>query len=84
MKLEKVYQAIINGNAMLITGSGAHMDVLTPDGKPFPSGIELSRTLYTSCGIMNPENPYDLQDAADTFLEKHSADKLIVELKRRC
>ena len=47
MKLEKVYQAIINGNAMLITGSGAHMDVLTPDGKPFPSGIELSRTLYT-------------------------------------
>lgn len=67
---------------MLITGSGAHMDVLTPDEKPFPSGIELSRTLYTSCGIMNPENPYDLQDAADTFLEKHSADKLIVELKK--
>lgn len=26
MELEKIYQAIITGRAMLITGSGAHMD----------------------------------------------------------
>lgn len=82
MQLEKVYQAIMNGRAILITGSGAHGDVLTPDGKPFPSGIELAKTIYASCGIMNPENIWDIQDAADTFLEKKSADKLIVELKK--
>ena len=51
MQLEKVYQAIMNGRAILITGSGAHSDVLTPDGKPFPSGIELAKTIYASCGI---------------------------------
>ena len=82
MELEKVFQAIMEGKAMLLTGSGAHMDILTPDGKAFPSGIDLARTIYSSCGIKNPENPYDLQDAADTFLEKNSADKFIVELKR--
>lgn len=82
MELEKVYQAIINGRAILITGSGAHSDVLTPDGKQFPSGIELAQTIYASCGIVNPENARDIQDAADTFLEKKSADKLIVELKK--
>ena len=82
MELEKVYQSIIDGKAMLITGSGAHTDVLTPDGCKFPSGIDLARTIYSACGITNPENPYDLQDAADTFLEKNSADKFIVELKK--
>ena len=46
MQLEKVYQAIMNGRAILITGSGAHSD-----GKPFPSGIELAKTIYASCGI---------------------------------
>lgn len=28
MELEKIYQAIITGRAMLITGSGAHMTAL--------------------------------------------------------
>ena len=59
MELEKVYQSIIDGKAMLITGSGAHTDVLTPDGCKFPSGIDLARTIYSACGITNPENPYD-------------------------
>lgn len=82
MELEKVYQAIVDGKALLITGSGAHMGVLTPDGKEFPSGIDLSKAIYLSCGITNPENPYDLQDAADTFLEEKPADKFITELKK--
>lgn len=82
MELERVYHAILNGRAILITGSGAHKDVLTPDGKDFPAGIDLAKTIYASCGIMNPENEWDIQDAADTFLEKKSVDKLIVELKK--
>lgn len=82
MELKKVYQAIIDGKALLITGSGAHADALTPDGKKFPSGIDLAKAIYLSCGITEPENPYDLQDAADTFLEEKSADRFIVEMKK--
>jgi hypothetical protein len=82
MELEKVYQAIMDGKALLITGSGAHASALTPDGTSFPSGIDLARAIYSSCGITNPENPYDLQDAADTFLERGSADNFIAELKK--
>lgn len=82
MELTKIYQAIIDGRALLITGSGAHATALTPDGMKFPSGIDLAKAIYSSCGITNPENPYDLQDAADTFLEERTADKFIVELKK--
>lgn len=35
MELEKIYQAIITGRAMLITGSGAHMTALGMNGKNF-------------------------------------------------
>lgn len=82
MDLEKIYQAIVDGKALLITGSGAHIGALTPDGMEFPSGIDLAKAIYLSCGITNPENPYDLQDAADTFLEEKSENKFIVELKK--
>lgn len=82
MELEKVYQAIMDGKALLITGSGAHEGALTPDGAKFPSGIDLAKAIYLSCGITKPENPYDLQDAADTFLEEKTADMFIVELKK--
>ena len=39
MELEKIYQAIITGRAMLITGSGAHMTALGMNGEKFPSGV---------------------------------------------
>lgn len=81
MELEKVYQAIISGRAMLITGSGAHVTALDVDGEKFPSGIGLATRLYTDCGISNPENPYDLQDAADTYLENKNSYELIAKLK---
>ncbi|MFQ9889897.1 MAG: hypothetical protein ACLRWM_05730 [Streptococcus sp.] len=58
----KIYQAIITGRAMLITGSGAHMTALGMNGEKFPSGVALAERLYKSAGIVNPENPYDLQD----------------------
>ena len=81
MELEEIYQAIITGKAMLITGSGAHMTALDINGAKFPSGVALAEKLYKACGIMNPENPYDLQDAADSYLEKKSSVELITELK---
>lgn len=36
MELQEVYQAIINGRAILLTGSGAHMSAVRMDEKPFP------------------------------------------------
>ena len=82
MELEKVYQAIIQGRAMLITGSGAHLTALDINGDKFPSGVTLAKKLYEACGIMKPENPYDLQDAADSYLEIRNSSELITELKR--
>lgn len=81
MENEKIYESIINGKAILITGSGAHLDVKDPNGNDFPSGASLAKRLYNSVGIVNPENPWDLQDASESFLEKRSASDLIEEIK---
>ena len=82
MELQEVYQAIINGRAILLTGSGAHMSAVRMDEKPFPSGVSLAEKLYKACGIEDPDNVADLQDAADTYLEVKSPDELISEIKK--
>ena len=67
MELEKIYQAIITGRAMLITGSGAHMTALGMNGEKFPSGVALAERLYKSAG----KHQYDqgIQNAStDGFL----------------
>ena len=51
MELEKIYQAIITGRAMLITGSGAHMTALGMNGEKFPSGVALAERLYKSAEL---------------------------------
>ena len=81
MENEKIYENIINGRAILITGSGAHLDIKDPNGNDFPSGAGLAGKLYSAVGIMKPENPWDLQDASESFLEKRSATELIEEIK---
>ena len=78
---EAIFKSILDGSAILITGSGAHHGVLTPDGKPFPSGVELSERIYSQCGILKPEKSWDLQDATDTYIEKFGEEKLIQEIK---
>lgn len=82
MELEKVYKAIINGRAMLITGSGAHINALNMDREHLPSGGGLAKILYTACGISDTGNSDDLQDAADCYLERKSSEELIAELKK--
>lgn len=81
MTLDKAYKEIAEGRAILLTGSGAHMGALNLNKKEFPSGGSLAENLYMKCGITDPEDPNDLQDASDYYLEKKSADELIVELK---
>lgn len=83
MERENIFKSIMNGTAVLITGSGAHLDVITPNGDKFPSGILLSERLYHLCGIDNPENSWDLQDASETYQEQYSADRLVQEIKKQ-
>ena len=37
----RYFNSILRGNAVLITGSGAHLNVMTPHGEMFPSGVNL-------------------------------------------
>nr|WP_296055264.1 hypothetical protein [uncultured Blautia sp.] len=46
MELETAYHAIVEGRAVLLTGSGAHMGALNLNQKKFPSGGSLAETLY--------------------------------------
>lgn len=81
--MEKVFQSILNGKAIIITGSGAHLNVVTPNNDPFPSGISLAKEIYKECGIDNPENSWDLQDATETYMEKFSEEKLVQTIKKK-
>ena len=79
--LENVYEEICNGNAILLTGSGAHIGATGMNNKPLPTAKELSKLLYEKCGISNPPNENDLADAASTFMEMYSEHELVEELK---
>ena len=57
MENQDIFNSILRGNAVLITGSGAHLNVMTPHGEMFPSGVNLASQLYNLCGIDHPEKP---------------------------
>lgn len=74
MELEQAYQLICEGKAILITGSGAHLDAKAPLGKKFITGSQLASELYSKVGIDDPSNQYDLKDAAEVFIEEYGAE----------
>lgn len=82
MDIKEIYKEILNGNAVLITGSGANVGVKNHNGDAFPVGSALPELLYKQCGIEDPYNPYDLQDASETFLERKTANELIKLLRQ--
>lgn len=81
MKLDRVYHAIMEGRAILVTGAGAHVGALNLNKNEFPTGGNLAETLYRKCGIEHPDDPNDLQDASECYLERKSVDELILEIK---
>ncbi|MCM1173842.1 MAG: hypothetical protein NC341_02195 [Blautia sp.] len=83
MDKKQAFKDILNGKAIIITGSGAHLEVMTPNNEPFPSGVSLAEEIYKECGIGNPENPWDLQDATDTYTEMFSEDRLVQTIKKK-
>ena len=81
MELNEVFEKVKSGRAVLITGSGAHMKAIGADGEAFPSGPQLSEKLYHECGNLSPDDPGDLQDSSEMYLETHSAKELAEFLK---
>ena len=83
MDKREIFDEILSGNAVLLTGSGVNVGVKNHEGDDFPVGTELAMLLYKECGIINPDDPNDLQDASQTFLEKKSSSELIGLLKQK-
>lgn len=79
MDLTTAIKHIIDGNAVIIMGAGASHGATNAFGD-FPSGSKLAESLYDSCNI-TPDDKNDLQDAAQTFEEMHSAAELIREIR---
>lgn len=82
MENTKVFNSILSGRAILITGSGVNVGVKNHEGIEFPIGKDLTKLIYNKCGITNPDDEYDLQDASQTYLEQKSAQELINLLKQ--
>lgn len=81
MELTKVYDDILSGRALLLTGSGINVEVYNHQNSKLPTGKDLAKDLYRQCGINEPDDPFDLQDASQTFIEKKDATELITYLK---
>lgn len=79
MDLEIGIKHILDGDAVIIMGAGASYGAKNPFGA-FPSGTSLAEELYKKCSIV-PDNKNDLQDAAQSFLEKFSAMQLVLEIR---
>lgn len=79
MDLTVAIQHILDGNAVIIMGSGASWGAKNAFGQ-FPSGATLAKHLYEACGI-EADDKKDLQDAAQSYEEKFSAEDLIREVR---
>lgn len=79
MDLEAGIKHILDGNAVIIMGAGASYGAKNPFGN-FPSGAALAEKLYKKCNI-DPDDPYDLQDAAQNFMDQFSAPQLVLEIR---
>lgn len=79
MDLTVAIQHILDGNAVIIMGSGASWGAKNAFGE-FPSGAMLAEHLYKACEI-EADDIKDLQDAAQSYKEKFSAEDLIREVR---
>lgn len=77
--LEKGIKSIFSGNAILITGAGASYGAVNESGSNLPMGDKLAELIFEECEI--PPST-DLNDAADTFIEKFGEDRFIGKLKK--
>lgn len=79
MELHNAIMHIIEGNSIIIMGSGASYGAKNTIG-PLPAANGLAELLYSKCCI-DPDDKNDLQDAAQCYEEMFSANALIQELR---
>ena len=79
MELREGIKHIFDENAVVIMGAGASYGAKNAFGS-MPSGKELSQYLYSKCDI-KPDDPWDLQDAAQTYEEQFGPARLISEIR---
>ena len=79
MELSVAIRHILDGNAIIIMGSGASYGAKNALGM-IPSGTGLAAYLYDKCGIITDDTT-DLQDASQSYEEQFSAQALIQELR---
>ena len=79
MDLTTAIKHIIDGDAVIFMGTGGSYGAKNAYGD-FPSGTKLAKQLYNLCDIV-PDDENDLQDAAQIYEEKYSAEKLIQEIR---
>lgn len=82
MEKEEIYKKICTGNAIIITGSGAHVGAVNTSGEKFLTGTMLASYLYEKASINELESNNDLADAAESYLEVYSPEDLINEIKK--
>lgn len=80
MDLQNVIKNIIDGDAVIIMGSGASIGIRNSQNNPFPSGKLLAARLYEACGEISSD-AYDLADASELYKEKFSSQELISEIR---
>ncbi len=81
MDLTTAIKHILDGDSIILMGAGASDGAKNAFGD-FPSGSKLAKDLYDLCKI-TPDDKNDLQDAAQTYEEMHSAMLLIQEIRTR-
>ena len=78
MELTTAIEHILDGNALIIMGSGASAGAKNAYDE-FPSGKTLAKHLYEMCAMV-PDDETDLQDAAQLYEDKFSSADLIQEI----
>ena len=79
MELTTAIEHILDGNALIIMGSGASAGAKNAYDE-FPSGKTLAKHLYEMCAMV-PDDETDLQDAAQLYEDKFSSADLIQEIR---
>ena len=81
MELDVAIKHILDGNAVILMGSGASCGASNSCGN-IPSAWELTKELYELCGLTLGENG-NLQEASQTYQELFSAESLIAVIKEK-
>lgn len=80
MNINQALGEAASGRAILFTGAGFSKGARNIEDSEFMSGVDLARYLCSKCDI---DDPIDLDQASDIFLDEFDEDTLIAELRNK-